>query len=125
MDLEKSLSQIEGDVEYNFHKKYDEENDIFYHNLQTCKYFEMNQFRTEFSTKTQNFSTYSHNVRSLNGHWDDILDILDSWAYRNTGQKDAQWTITMTGHHENFHEWFIGYASYSYNLALRYVDQTV
>ena len=27
---------------------------------------------------TNNFSTYSHNVRSLNGHWDDILDIIYS-----------------------------------------------
>ena len=30
------------------------------------------------SKKFNNFSTYSHNIRSINGHWDDILDIINA-----------------------------------------------
>ena len=78
MDPDKSLSQIEGDINYNFVKKYDEESDVFSHNSNSCKYFEMDQFKNNFSNMIDNFSTYSHNVRSLNGHWDDILDIIHS-----------------------------------------------
>ena len=78
MDPAISLSQIEGDLNYNFIRKYDEEKDIFPHNLNSCKYLEMDQFKHNFSNMIDNFSTYSHNARSLNGHWDDILDIIGS-----------------------------------------------
>ena len=76
MNLDKSLSQIEGDLNYNFIRKYDEENDALSHNLNLCKYFEMDQFKNNLTDKTDNFSTYSHNVRSLNGNRDDILQII-------------------------------------------------
>ena len=49
MDLDKSLSQIEGDLDYNFIRKYDEENDVFSHNLNSCRYFEMDQFKNNFN----------------------------------------------------------------------------
>lgn len=73
MEIDKSLGQIERDLNYNFSKKYDEDNDVFSHNLQACRYLEIDQFKNNFSTRIDNFSTYSHNVRSLNGHWDDIM----------------------------------------------------
>ena len=66
MDPDKSLSQIEGELDYNFIRNYDEEGDIFPHNLNLCKYFEMDQFKKNFLNKIDNFSTYSHNVFRLN-----------------------------------------------------------
>ena len=76
MDPDISLGQIEDDKNYNFTKKYDEEGDIF--NSHSCKYFEIYEMKRNFLNMTNNFSTYSHNVRSLNGHWDNILDIIYS-----------------------------------------------
>ena len=76
MDPDISLSQIKDDKNYNFIKKYDEEGDVF--NSHSCKYYEIDELKLIFSKMNDNFSTYSHNVRSLNGHWDDILDILYS-----------------------------------------------
>ena len=38
----------------------------------------MEGLNNKFSRFKDRFSTYSHNVRSLNGHWDDILDIVHS-----------------------------------------------
>ena len=72
------LGQIEGDKEYNFFRKYDEDEDIFSQNMNSCKYYEMEEISQIFSKKSNNFSTYSHNIRSLNGHWENILDIIYS-----------------------------------------------
>ena len=72
------LGQIEGDKYYNFAKKYDEDNEIFSQNMNSCKYYEMEEISKVFSNKSDNFSIYSHNIRSMNGHWDDILDIIYS-----------------------------------------------
>ena len=72
------LGQIEGDKEYNFLRKYDEDEDIFSQNMNSCKYYEMEEISQIFSKKSNNFSTYSHNIRSLNGHWENILDIIYS-----------------------------------------------
>ena len=73
-----SLGQIEDDVNYNFQSKYDENKVIYDGNSHSCKYFEMSEFNTKFSSIKAKFSIYSHNVRSLNGHWDNSLDIINS-----------------------------------------------
>lgn len=73
-----SLGQIEDDVNYNFQSKYDEDKVIYDGNSHSCKYFEMSEFNTKFSSIKAKFSIYSHNVRSLNGHWDNFLDIINS-----------------------------------------------
>ena len=39
---------------------------------------EMSDLKNKFFKSSQCFSTYSHNIRSINGHWDDILDIVNS-----------------------------------------------
>ena len=72
------LGQIEEDKNYNFKAMYDEDADIFDDNLHTCEYFEMSELKQKFSKNIESFSSYSHNIRSLNGHWDDILDIVNS-----------------------------------------------
>ena len=51
---------------------------IYDENVHSCKYYEMSEFNTRFSPIKTKFSLYSHNVRSLNGHWDNFLDILNS-----------------------------------------------
>ena len=61
------LGQIEGDKFYNFAKKYDEDNEIFSQNINSCKYYEMEEISKTFSNKSDNFSIYSHNIRSING----------------------------------------------------------
>ena len=73
-----NLGQIENDQNYNFKNKYDEDNEVFAENMHSCGYFEMEEMKTKFSNMNEEFSTYSHNIRSINGHWDDILDIISS-----------------------------------------------
>ena len=36
------------------------------------------ELKNEFVKKKNSFSCYSHNIRSINGHWDDILEIIGS-----------------------------------------------
>ena len=72
------LGQIEENLDYNFKHKYDEENEIYTDNLHSCKYFEMPEIKNQFMRFKNGFSSYSHNIRSINGHWDDILDIISS-----------------------------------------------
>ena len=70
---------LQGDKHYNFIiRNYDEDGNVFVNNIHSCKYYEMDDVKNNFSKQTDNFSTYSHNIRSLNGHWDDILDIINS-----------------------------------------------
>ena len=65
-----SLGQIEDDINYNFQSKYDEDQEIYDINAHSCKYYEISEFNTKFRNNTNSFSIYSHNVRSMNGHWD-------------------------------------------------------
>ena len=37
------LGQIEGNKDYNFSKKYDEDNEIFSQNMNSCKYYEIEE----------------------------------------------------------------------------------
>ena len=73
-----NLGQIKGDKNYNFLSKYDEDRDLSNSNFQMCEYYEMDDIKNKFNRYKDGFSTYSHNIRSINGHWDDFLDIIDS-----------------------------------------------
>ena len=66
------------DKDYNFKHKFDDENEVFNENGHNCKYYEMDEFKNKFVKNINCFSTYSHNIRSLNGHWNDLLDIIYS-----------------------------------------------
>ena len=72
------LGQIEDDNNLNFKTIYDEDNEIYDDNLHSCAYYEMPEFKNNFIKNKECFSVYSHNIRSINGHWDDILDIINS-----------------------------------------------
>ena len=73
-DLE--LGQVVGDNNYNFKTKYDEDKDIYTDNLHSCEYYEIPELKKKFLEYKECFSTYSHNIRSINGHWDDLLIIF-------------------------------------------------
>ena len=43
------LGQIEGDKDFNFKLKYDEDKEIYDHDLHTCEYYEMSDLKNKFS----------------------------------------------------------------------------
>ena len=71
---ELSLGQVEENEQLNFKNVFDDNNDI-YNGNHYCEYVEIEQISS--LTNTDYFSSYSHNVRSLAGHFDDLLDLLD------------------------------------------------
>ena len=71
-----TLGQIENNKNFNFRTKYDEDNEIYTDNVDMCKYYEMHELKKNCVKYKDGFSTYSHNIRSINGHWDDILDSI-------------------------------------------------
>ena len=73
-----TLGQIKNNQNYNFKNKFDEDNEVFAENMHSCSYFEMDELKNKFSNTNEGFSTYSHNIRSINGHWDDVLYIIFS-----------------------------------------------
>ena len=73
-----TLGKIENEKSFNFQSKYDEDNEVFTNNIDSCRYYEVSELKNKFSKYKQGFSIYSHNVRSINGHWDDILDTLNT-----------------------------------------------
>ena len=73
-----NLSQIENDSHYNFKSKYDDDKEIFADQMHSCEYYQMDEFKNKYKNYVDSFSTYSHNVRSLNGHWNDVLDLIYS-----------------------------------------------
>ena len=73
-----TLGQIENDKNFNFQSKYDDENELLLMDKHVCKYHEMSDFYGKFCNYKDGFSIYSHNIRSITGHWDDILDNLNS-----------------------------------------------
>ena len=72
-----TLGQIENDKNLNFKSKYDEEHEIFHDINNSCKYYDVSELKTNFYNHKQGFSIYSHNIRSINGHWDDLLDTVN------------------------------------------------
>ena len=71
------LGQIEDKKDFDFKKKYDEDREIYDDQLHNCDYFEFSEFKNKFKD-ANSFSCYSHNIRSITGHWDDNLDIIGS-----------------------------------------------
>ena len=65
---------MEENEQLNFKNIFDDNNDI-YNGNHYCEYVEIGQISS--LTNTDYFSSYSHNVRSLAGHFDDLLDLLD------------------------------------------------
>ena len=53
---------------------FDDDNNV-YNDNHYCEYVEIDQISK--LTKNEYFSSYSHNVRSLAGHFDDMIDLLD------------------------------------------------
>ena len=75
---EVTIGQIENDTnQFNFKSKYDDENELFHDINNSCNYYEMSDVKSSFSKLNQGFSIFSHNIRSINGHWKDILDIIN------------------------------------------------
>ena len=72
-----NLGQIENNQNFNFINKFDEDNEVFADNF-SCEYYEMEDMKNNFSNTNNGFSAYSHNIRSINGHWEDVLDLIDS-----------------------------------------------
>ena len=68
------LGRVKADDKLNFKKVFDDNNDI-YNGEHYCEYVEIDDVSK--LTTTSYFSTYSHNVRSLQGHFDDLVDLLD------------------------------------------------
>ena len=68
------LCRVKADDKLNFKKVFDDNNDI-YNGEHYCEYVEIDEVSK--LTTTSYFSTYSHNVRSLQGHFDDLVDLLD------------------------------------------------
>ena len=69
-----SLGQVEANEQLNFKHIFDSDNDIYSSN-HYCEYVEIDQIAN--LTKNNYFSSYSHNVRSLAGHFDGLVDLLD------------------------------------------------
>ena len=78
MSADITLGQIEDDINFNFKNKFDDDKEVFTDNLHSCEYYEMDELRKKFANSIDCFSTYSHNIRSINGHWNDVLDIIYS-----------------------------------------------
>ena len=72
-----NLDQIGNDNRFNLKNNYDEDMEI-YDSSHSCNYYEMSEFNTKFNNQKNGFSIYSHNVRSLNGHWENLLDIFNT-----------------------------------------------
>ena len=68
------MGQVENNENLDFQKVFDDENDV-YSDCHNCEYVETNQISK--LTKTEYFSSFSHNVRSLPGHFDGLIDLLD------------------------------------------------
>ena len=70
-----NLGQIENDPNYNFKNQFDEDNEVFADNFHSCEYYEIEEMKNKFSNSDNGLFTYSHNIRSINGHWEDVLYI--------------------------------------------------
>ena len=71
-----NLGQIGNDNKFNFKNNDDEDREI-YDNYHACNYYEMSEFKTNFAYKKNGFSINSHNIRILNVHLDNLLDIFN------------------------------------------------
>ena len=104
------LGQIEDDKDFDFKMKYDEDKEIYTDDLHSCNYFEISELKNTFSKNNNSFSSYSHNIRSINGHWDDILDIIDSAKPIKFSVLAFQEVWSVTKNYE-----IPGYSKFEYN----------
>ena len=65
---------MESNDQLNFKNIFDDDN-VIYNENHYCEYIELDQIAK--LTTTDYFSIYSHNVRSLPGHFDALIDLLD------------------------------------------------
>ena len=63
-----NLGQIKNNQNYNLKTKFDEDNEVFAENMHSCSYFKMDGLKNKYSNTNEGFSTYSHKIRSINGH---------------------------------------------------------
>ena len=72
---------VRSNSEYDFKCQFDDPdtNDGLYKDdNHSCAYYEINEFRTEFSQDTHMLSTLSHNVRSLPGKWNEFKNLISN-----------------------------------------------
>ena len=73
------LDHVQTEPDYNFKNiiNDDEENNTPYSNIgHFCEYFEEEDFTYKFKDISKQISTFSHNVRSLTGKWDDFSSLI-------------------------------------------------
>ena len=71
------LDRVQTDPEYNFKNLVfndtDNNDSTPYHNIgHSCEYLEQNEFSDKVKNITKQFSTYSQNIRSLPGKWNEF-----------------------------------------------------
>ena len=73
------LDHVQANPDYNFKNTIndDEENDTPYSNVgHFCEYFEEEDFTYKFKDISKQISTFSNNIRSLTGKWDDFSSLI-------------------------------------------------
>ena len=71
------LDRVQTDPEYNFKNlvfnETDNNDSTPYHNIgHSCEYFEQNEFSDKVKNISKQISTFSHNIRSLPGKWNEF-----------------------------------------------------
>jgi hypothetical protein len=109
------LGQVENNENLDFRKVFDDENDV-YNDNHYCEYVEINQIAK--LTKTEYFSSFSHNVRSLPGHFDGFIDILSEASPHIFSVVALQevWSITRDFNLPNYGK--LGFCTRDMNLPL-------
>ena len=54
------------------------DHEVFADNVHSCEYYEIDNMKSNILKHKDGFSTYVHNIRSINCQWDDVSDIIDS-----------------------------------------------
>ena len=87
----------------NFQNVFDDENNLYKDN-HYCEYVEISQISK--LTKTKYFSSFSHNVCSLPGHFDGLIDILDEARPHTFSVIALQevWSISRNFHIPSYHK---------------------
>ena len=95
------MGQVENDEQLNFRNVFDDENEL-YNDNHYCEYVEISQISK--LTKTEYFSSFSHNVRSLPGHFDGLIDLLDEAKPHTFSVIALQevWSISRDFHIPNY-----------------------
>ena len=71
---------------YNFKSKVNEagDNDCMYSGIHhSCSYYDLDEFTNNFNRDNNKFSSFSLNVRSLPGKWDEFRNYIGSLSNNN------------------------------------------